>query len=77
MPFHLNPSKNILLLYTGSEHKKICLLGFSSIKSMLQVLIAIAQNLCCKKETCGYAKVIHKKRKKKELRKKIDKCPRY
>jgi hypothetical protein len=32
---------------------------------------------CCRKETWGYAKVIHeKKERKKELRK-IDKCPRY
>jgi hypothetical protein len=32
---------------------------------MLQVLVAISQKLCCRKETWGYAKVIHKKRKKK------------
>ena len=28
---------------------------------MLQVLIAISQKFCCRKEACGYAKVIHKK----------------
>ena len=28
---------------------------------------------CCRKEVCGYAKVIHKKRKMR----KMDKCPRY
>ena len=33
---------------------------------------------CCRKETWGYAKVIHKKRKKrKKVEKKMDKCPRY
>ena len=37
---------------------------------MLQVLVAISQKFCCRKEAWGYAKVIHKKRKeKKELRK--------
>ena len=30
---------------------------------MLQVLVAISQKFCCIKEACGYAKVIHKKRK--------------
>ena len=35
---------------------------------MLQVLVAISQKFYCKKETWGYAKVIHKKEKK-ELRK--------
>ena len=29
---------------------------------MLQVLIAISQRICYKKEAWGYAKVIHKKR---------------
>ena len=33
---------------------------------MLQVLVAISQRFCCRKETWGYAKVIHKKRKKEE-----------
>jgi hypothetical protein len=37
---------------------------------MLQVLVATCQNLCCKKETWGYAKVILIKKKEKELRKK-------
>ena len=32
---------------------------------MLQVLVAISQKFCCRKEALGYAKVIHKK----ELRK--------
>ena len=31
---------------------------------MLQILIVIYQKLCCRKETWGYAKFIHKKRKK-------------
>jgi hypothetical protein len=26
---------------------------------MLQVLITISQTFCCRKEACGYAKVIH------------------
>jgi hypothetical protein len=36
---------------------------------MLQVL----QKFCCRKEACGYAKVIHKK----EVFKKMNKCLRY
>ena len=35
---------------------------------MLQVLVTISQKFYCKKEAWGYAKVIHKKRKK-ELKK--------
>jgi hypothetical protein len=31
---------------------------------MLQVLVAISQNVCCRKEACGYIKVIHEKNKK-------------
>ena len=42
---------------------------------MLQVLVAISLKFYCRKEGWGYAKVIHKKRKKVE--KKMDKCPRY
>ena len=41
---------------------------------MLQVLIAISQKFYYRKEAWGYAKVIHRKKRKK---KKIDKCPRY
>ena len=44
---------------------------------MLQVLIAISEKFCCRKETWGYAKVIHKKRKEKRDEKKMDKCTRY
>ena len=45
---------------------------------MLQVLVAISQKFCCRKEALGYAKVINKKkRKKKRVEKKMDKCPRY
>ena len=45
---------------------------------MLQVLVAISQKFCCRKETWGYAKVIHKKIKKERKKlKKMDKCPRY
>jgi hypothetical protein len=32
---------------------------------MLQVLVAISQKFCCRKETWGYAKYIHKKEYKK------------
>ena len=42
---------------------------------MLQVLITISQKFYCRKETWGYAKVIHKKEKKRV--EKMDKCPRY
>jgi hypothetical protein len=34
---------------------------------MLQVLVAISLKFCCRKDTWGYAKVIHKK--EKELKK--------
>jgi hypothetical protein len=38
---------------------------------MLQVLVTISQKFCCKEEALDYAKVIHKKRKKKrEVKKK-------
>ena len=37
---------------------------------MLQVLVAIFQKICCRKEALGYAKVIHKKTRKKERDKK-------
>ena len=35
---------------------------------MLQVLVAISEKFCCGKETWGYAKVIHKKKKEKRRR---------
>ena len=47
---------------------------------MLQVLVDISQKFCYRKGTWGYAKVIHKKRRRKEkkrVEKKMDKCPRY
>jgi hypothetical protein len=31
---------------------------------MLQFLITISQKFCCKEDACGYAKVIHEKKKK-------------
>jgi hypothetical protein len=31
---------------------------------MLQVLVAISQKYCCRKEACDYAKVIHEKKEK-------------
>jgi hypothetical protein len=33
---------------------------------MLQVFVAISQKFCYREEECGYAKVIHKKRRKKK-----------
>ena len=39
---------------------------------MLQVPVAISQQFCCRKEAWGYGKVIHKKRKKKRVEKKMD-----
>ena len=33
---------------------------------MLQDLVAISQKFCCRKEACGYAKVIDKKREKRK-----------
>jgi hypothetical protein len=45
---------------------------------MLQVLVVISQKFCCREEACGYAKVIHKKARKKQKNwEKMDKCPRY
>ena len=45
---------------------------------MLQVLIAISKTFCCRKETWGNAKVIHKKKKRKKRdEKKMNKYPRY
>jgi hypothetical protein len=44
---------------------------------MLRVLIAISQKFCCRKEACGYAKVIHEKEKREKVLEKVDKCPRY
>jgi hypothetical protein len=43
---------------------------------MLQDLVAISQKFCCRKEACGYAKVIHKKKekRKKKVEEKMDKC---
>ena len=38
---------------------------------MLQVLIAISQRFCCRKEAWGYAKVIHKKREDKKMDTKV------
>ena len=37
---------------------------------MLQVLVAISLKFCHRKEKWGYAKVIHKKKKKKSVKKK-------
>jgi hypothetical protein len=39
---------------------------------MLQVLVPISQKFCCRNEAWGYAKVIHKKRGKKE-KKRVEK----
>jgi hypothetical protein len=36
---------------------------------MFQILAAISQKFCCRKEAWGYAKVIHEKKEKKGLRK--------
>jgi hypothetical protein len=36
---------------------------------MLQVLVVISQKFCCREEACDYVKVIHKREKKKELKK--------
>jgi hypothetical protein len=44
---------------------------------MLQFLSVISQKFCCRKEACGYAKVIHKKREEEKNWKKMDKCLRY
>ena len=46
-----------------------------STKYMLQVLVAISQKFYYRKESWGYAKVIHKKRR--DEKKNVGKCPRY
>jgi hypothetical protein len=43
---------------------------------MLQLLVTISLKFCYRKETWGYAKVIHEREREREL-KKMDKCPRY
>ena len=40
---------------------------------MFQVLVAISQKFYCRKEAWGYAKVIHKKRERREKRKELRK----
>jgi hypothetical protein len=37
---------------------------------MLHILVTISQKFCCRKDIWGYAKVIHKKNKKREELKK-------
>jgi hypothetical protein len=61
--------------YTGGEHKNM-LTRFSihQINAPRFLLISLSK-FCCRKETWGYAKVIHKKEKKVE--KKMNKCLRY
>jgi hypothetical protein len=45
---------------------------------MLQVLAAISQKFCCRKESGGYAEVIQKSKEKREFKKiNMDKCSRY
>ena len=45
---------------------------------MLQILVAISQKFCCRKEALAMQKLfIKKKEMKKRVEKKIDKCPRY
>jgi hypothetical protein len=39
------------------------------------ILVTVSQKFYCRKETCGYTKVIHKKEKK--VLEKMEKCPRY
>ena len=62
--------------YTGSEHKNMLDRFFihqinapSSCCYLSKVLL--------QKRGMGYVKVIHKNKKKKEVLKKLDKCPRY
>ena len=63
MPFHLDPPKNVLLLH-WKKIAKIFLIGYPPNKCSKFLLISLSK-FCCRKETWGYAKVIHKK----ELRK--------
>jgi len=57
---------------------KTCLIGFPSTQNKCsKVLVDISLKVLLQKRDMGYAKVIHKKREKRELRKKMDKCLRY
>jgi hypothetical protein len=40
---------------------------------MLQVLVAISHKFCCKKEACGYAKVIQKRERERERNRQVSK----
>jgi hypothetical protein len=62
MPFHLDPPK-MFYSYTGSEHKNM-LVRFSIHQINAPSLVSYLSRFCCRKETWGYAKVIHKKEKK-------------
>ena len=44
---------------------------------MLQVLVAISQKFCYKKEACAMQKLFRKRERKKAVEKKMDKCLRY
>ena len=44
---------------------------------MLQVLVAISQKFCYKKEACAMQKLFRKRERKKAVEKKMDMCPRY
>jgi hypothetical protein len=63
MSFHLDPLKKCFTSTIGVNTKNIPYR--ISPNRCSNVLVAISQKFCCRKKACGYAKVIHKKRKKK------------
>jgi hypothetical protein len=61
MLFHLVPPKKMFYSYIGSRHQK-CPIGYPSNKCSKYLLLSL-RSFVAKKETRGYAKVIHKKKK--------------
>ena len=61
MPFHLDPLKNVLLLHL-ERTPKIFPIGYPQINAPKFLLLSL-KSFVARKEACGYAKVIHKKRK--------------
>ena len=73
--FHLDPQKNVLLLrwvWTQNMLDRFFMHQINTPSSCCYL-----SKFCCRKETWGYGKVIHKKRKEKKELRKMNKCPRY
>ena len=62
MSFHLDPPKNVLLLHWEWTHSMLDRFFIHQINAPSSC--CYLSKFCCRKETWGYAKVIHKKRRK-------------